>query len=77
VRTLQYNHVLLCLTAEESFPSFEDRFGIMAVVFEHKEAALAWSSQHSFLTKLKVTGYYQNMYRYSPHSTTPLFVTRL
>lgn len=36
LRILQYSHVLHCLTMEEEMPLNDDKFSIVAIVFENK-----------------------------------------
>lgn len=77
LRILQYSHVLHCLAMEEEIPLNDDKFSIVAIVFENKQAACHWKSKYSFLTKISITGYFKSLYKFSTHSICNILVTRL
>ena len=53
-RMLQCRNTLICLAMDSDVPIEEDKFYLLAIVFQSKEAAGLWRSEYSFLTQVKV-----------------------
>jgi hypothetical protein len=76
VRIVQYGHYLMCLAFDTSPTMGEQRFFILAIVFEDDAQAKAWRLEYSFLTQVKVAEPFRTTHKISMHHDTHLLVTR-